>query len=103
MDFNPDTDRLTTNAWGIWAGWERPWADKWNSLFMLSYADVLNVAGQAPDTFSNSLTATVTLDYEPVNHLFIAVEYFYGRRVNFDAQSGQDHRLNLAFRYMMNR
>lgn len=94
---------LTTNAWGIWAGWERPWAEKWNSLFMLSYVDVLNVAGQAPDTFSNSVTATVTLDYEPVNHLFIAVEYFYGRRVNFDAQFGQDHRLNLVFRYMMNR
>jgi len=37
------------------------------------------------------------------NHLFIAVEYFYGRRVNFDAQFGQDHRLNLVFRYMMNR
>ncbi|MBW1755744.1 MAG: hypothetical protein JRD92_14410 [Deltaproteobacteria bacterium] len=70
---------------------------------MLSYVDVLNVAGQAPDTFSNSVTATVTLDYEPVNHLFIAVEYFYGRRVNFDAQFGQDHRLNLVFRYMMNR
>jgi len=94
---------LTTNAWGIWAGWERPWADKWNSLFMLSYVDVLNVAGQAPETFSGSVTATVTLDYEPVNHLFIAVEYFYGRRVNFDAQFGQDHRLNLVFRYMMNR
>jgi len=94
---------LTTNAWGIWAGWERPWADKWNSLFMLSYVDVLNVAGQAPETFSGSVTATATLDYEPVNHLFIAVEYFYGRRVNFDAQFGQDHRLNLVFRYMMNR
>ncbi len=94
---------LTTNAWGIWAGWERPWADKWNSLFMLSHVDVLNVAGQAPETFSGSVTATVTLDYEPVNHLFIAVEYFYGRRVNFDAQFGQGHRLNLVFRYMMNR
>ena len=94
---------LTTNAWGIWAGWERPWAAKWSSVFMLSYVDVLNVTGQAPDTFSNSVTATATLDYEPWNSLFIAVEYFYGRRVNFDAQSGQDHRLNLAFRYMMNR
>ena len=94
---------LTTNAWGIWAGWERPWAEKWNSVFMLSYVDVLNVAGQAPDTFSNAVTATATLDYEPWNHLFVAVEYFYGRRVNFDAQSGQDHRLNLVFRYMMNR
>lgn len=94
---------LTTNAWGIWAGWERPWADEWSSLFMLSHVDVLNVAGQAPDTFSGSVTATVTLDYEPVNHLFIAVEYFYGRRVNFDAQLGQGHRLNLVLRYMMNR
>lgn len=94
---------LTTNAWGIWAGWERPWADKWNSLFMLSHVDVLNVAGQAPDTFSRSVTATATLDYEPVSHLFISVEYFYGRRVNFDAQFGQDHRLNLVFRFMMNR
>jgi len=94
---------LTTNAWGIWAGWERPWADQWNSLFMLSYVDVLNVAGQAPDTFSSSITATATLDYEPVSHLFIAVEYFYGRRVNFDAQFGQDHRLNLALRFMINR
>ena len=94
---------LTTNAWGIWAGWERPWADKWNSLFMLSYVDVLNVDGQAPETYSGSVTATVTLDYEPVDHLFMAVEYFYGRRVNFDAQFGQDHRLNLVFRYMMNR
>jgi hypothetical protein len=94
---------LTSNAWGIWASWERPWAEKWNSLFMLSYVDVLNVAGQAPDTFSNSVTVTATLDYEPWSNLFVAVEYFYGRRVNFDAQSGQDHRLNLVFRYMMNR
>ena len=76
---------------------------------MLDLGENLGHVGHAskiptpPDTFSNSVTATVTLDYEPVSHLFIAVEYFYGRRVNFDAQFGQDHRLNLVFRYMMNR
>jgi hypothetical protein len=93
----------TMMAWGLWAGWERPWAEKWSSLFMLSYADIVNVASQAPDTFNNSVTATVTLDYEPWHNLFVAVEYFYGRRANFDGQNGQDHRMNLVLRYMMNR
>jgi len=93
----------TTNKWGIWAGWERHWAEQWNSLFMLSYADVVDLAGQLTTALNNAITATGTLGYEPWNHLFVAVEYFYGRRANFNSQIGQDHRLNLVLRYMINR
>jgi len=93
----------TTNKWGIWAGWERHWAEQWNSLFMLSYADVVDLAGQPTTALNNAITATGTLGYEPWNHLFVAVEYFYGRRANFNSQIGQDHRLNLVLRYMINR
>ena len=41
--------------------------------------------------------------YEPWTNLYVAVEYFWGRQVQFSGQSGQDHRLNLVFRYMFNR
>jgi len=94
---------LTTYIWGIWAGWERPWAPKWNSLFMLSYVDIANIAAMDPATMNNTLTATGTVMYEPWKNLYLAVEYFYGRRVNFNGDLGQDHRLNLVFRYMFNR
>jgi len=93
----------TTYLWGIWAGWERPWAPKWNSLFMLSYVDVANIAVMSPLTISNAITATGTLMYEPWKNLYIAAEYFWGRQKLFNGQSGQDHRLNLVFRYMFNR
>ncbi len=59
---------------------------KWNVLSGPGVSDLMfdtavagALAGQPPDTFSNLVTATVTLDYEPANHLFIAVEHFYGR------------------------
>jgi len=94
---------VTTNAWGLWAAWERPWAELWNSVFMLGYTDIVNDPAQAATTFNNGLTATGTLAYEPWKNLFVVVEYFYGRRVNFDNGIGQDHRLNLVLRYMMNR
>jgi len=93
----------TTYLWGIWAGWERHWAPKWNSLFMLSYVDVANIAAMAPGTINNAITATGTLMYEPWTNLYVATEYFWGRQVLFNGQSGQDHRLNLVFRYMFNR
>jgi cell division protein FtsB len=93
----------TTYLWGIWAGWERPWAPKWNSLFMLSYIDVANIAVMSPLTINNAITATGTLMYEPWKNLYLATEYFWGRQKLFNGQSGQDHRLNLVFRYMFNR
>ena len=93
----------TTYLWGIWAGWERHWAPKWNSLFMLSYVDVANIAAMAPGTINNAITATGTLMYEPWTNLYVATEYFWGRQVLFNGQSGQDHRLNLVVRYMFNR
>ncbi len=93
----------TTYLWGIWAGWERPWAPKWNSLFMLSYVDIANIDVQSPLTINNGITVTGTVMYEPWPHLFVAVEYFWGRQKLFNGQSGQDHRLNLVLRYMFNR
>ena len=51
----------------------------------------------------NAVTVTGTVMYEPWKNLFVAVEYFWGRQVIFNGQSGQDHRLNLVFRYMFNR
>ena len=93
----------TTYLWGIWAGWERPWAPKWNSLFMLSYVDIANIAVMSPLTINNAITATGTLMYEPWENLYLAAEYFWGRQALFNGQSGQDHRLNLVFRYMFNR
>jgi hypothetical protein len=93
----------TTYLWGIWAGWERPWAPKWNSLFMLSYVDVANIAVMDPATINNGITVTGTIMYEPWKNLYVATEYFWGRQKLFNGQSGQDHRLNLVFRYMFNR
>lgn len=93
----------TTYLWGIWAGWERPWAPKWNSLFMLSYVDIANIAVMSPLTINNAITATGTLMYEPWKNLYVAAEYFWGRQKLFNSQSGQDHRLNLVFRYIFNR
>lgn len=46
------------------------------------------------------LSGWATIPTKNKDHL---KEYVYGRRVNFDARSGQDHRLNPVFRYMMNR
>ena len=70
---------------------------------MLSYADVINQAGQPDTALTDAITATGTLMYEPWKHLFVAVEYFFGQRRNFDSQVGRDHRLNLVIRYMINR
>ncbi len=70
---------------------------------MLSYVDVANIAAMAPATINNAITATGTVMYEPWANLFVAVEYFWGRQVQFSGQNGQDHRLNLVFRYMFNR
>jgi hypothetical protein len=93
----------TTYLWGIWAGWERPWAPKWNSLFMLSYVDVANIAAMAPNTINNAVTVTGTILYEPWKNLYVATEYMWGRQKILTGQTGQDHRLNLVFRYMFNR
>ncbi|MGB5367996.1 MAG: hypothetical protein WBN14_17165 [Polyangiales bacterium] len=93
----------TTYLWGIWAGWERPWAPKWNSLFMLSYVDVANIAAMDPTTINNAITVTGTLMYEPFKNMYLATEYFWGRQKVFNGQTGQDHRLNLVFRYIFNR
>jgi len=70
---------------------------------MLPYVDIANIAAMDPATMNITLTATGTVMYELWENLYLAVEYFYGRRVNFNGDLGQDHRLNLVFRYMLNR
>jgi hypothetical protein len=70
---------------------------------MLSYVDVANIAVMDPATINNGITVTGTIMYEPWKNLYVATEYFWGRQKLFNGQSGQDHRLNLVFRYMFNR
>jgi hypothetical protein len=102
--YDDATNSLSTMmAWGAYGVWERPWADRWNSSFVLAYVDVVNIASQPTDALNNTITATVTLTYEPWNNVLVGVEYFYGRRMNFDRQTGFDNRLNLVFRLVFNR
>lgn len=97
-----DQTLYTMNAWGAYVSYEHMWSKKLYSMFMLSYADIENIEQQPTNAFNNSTTGTVTLRWEVWKDMFLAGEYFYGKRVNFDNQSGYNNRLNIVFRYMFN-
>lgn len=100
---DPTNSLATMMAWGAYGVWEHLWTEEWYSTFVLAYVDVVNIGSQAPDTLNNTITATASVSYQPWRKLFIAVEYFYGRRMNFDRQIGFDNRLVLAVRIVVNR
>ncbi len=101
--YDPTSQTLyTMNAWGSFVTYEHDWTKKLYSMFMLSYVDIDNIEQQPTTALNSATTVTVTLRYEPWDNMFIAAEYFYGKRVDFDEQSGYDNRINFVFRYMFN-
>ena len=48
-------------------------------------------------------TGTATFMWTPWKDMYAGFEYFYGRRENFNEQTGFDNRVNLVLRYMFNR
>ena len=89
-------------AWGVTLSYEHNWTKKLYSNFQASYTDINNIQGQPTSALNNTTTYVATLRYMPWPMAFVAAEYFYGQRVNFDDQKGHDNRLNIVFRYIFN-
>lgn len=101
--YDPNVSTLyTMDAWGGFVSYEHNWSKKLYSMFMVAYADINNISQQPTSAFNNSSTYTVTLRYSPWDDFFVAGEYFYGQRVNYDDQMGYDSRINIVLRYMFN-
>ena len=71
---------------------------------MFSYVDIDNIPLQPnlDQAMNSATTVTATLRYSPWDDLWLALEYFYGQRGNFDGETGHNNRLNLIFRYIVN-
>ena len=85
------------------AHYEAMWSKRLFSVFMPSYVDVDNIALQPGAVLNTSLTTTATLMWSPQENTYMGLEYFYGKRENFNGDSGYDNRLNIIFRHMFNR
>ena len=93
---------LTTNGFGTFVSYEHNWSKRLYSMFMVAYTDIENRQEQPTNALNSTTTYTATLRYMPWEDMFIAMEYFYGERINFDNQNGHDSRVNIVLRYMFN-
>jgi hypothetical protein len=79
----------TLHAAGIGAGvvgFQHVWSKTWRTTIAGSFDRLESFAGQSPDTYRSSATATANLIAKPRPLLSIGVEYNYGR---FEVQDGR--------------
>lgn len=92
----------TMDGFGFTVSYEQDWTKKLYSMFSYAYVDIANIEGQPDNAFNKTNTYIATLRYNPWENFYVAGEYMYGNRTNYNNESAYDNRLNLVLRYMFN-
>ncbi len=91
----------TTTQGGGWLAYEHMWSQQWRTTLLGSFVFQDNLSSQGPDRYAKGYYAMGNLIYSPIQRLYLALEYFYGKRVNNNDDYGQSHRVVFAARFYL--
>ena len=90
---------VETFGWMI--GWTHEWRDNLSSNFTYSESRIENLPGQAATDLHKNNYLAVNLIWEPIESMFVGVEYLYGTRTNINRQRGEANRLQVSFGFYL--
>ena len=84
------------NAASAYVGYEHWWNQELRSTITAGYVWVDNLDFQEPDALRRTERFSLNLVWSPIQRLDLVAEYLWGRRFNFDGQSGSAGQLQLG-------
>ena len=84
---------------GVTAGYEVQWTDRWKSTAASSYGRLNNSPIQQPDAIPSADYFAVNLVWNPIERVYTGIEYLYSTRQDFDGASGSANRIQMSFWY----
>lgn len=90
---------LGSLGWMI--GGTREWNERLSSNLTFAQNRIINVNDLLPDELDNVTYLAANLIFAPTENTNLGIEYLYGLRENFDGQSAQANRVQVAFAYFL--
>jgi hypothetical protein len=97
---NPATaDAQAVDLTGVSAYFDHYWNSKWSSSIGYSYDEVDNLNGQAGNAFKKGDYFSANILNTPVENILIGAEILWGKREDFNGNSGNDSRIQFSLKY----
>jgi hypothetical protein len=97
---NPATaDAKAVDLTGISAYFDHYWNSKWSSSIGYSYDEVDNLNGQNGSAFKKGDYVSAKILHTPVDNILIGAELLWGKRTDFNGNSGDDSRIQFTLKY----
>jgi hypothetical protein len=97
---NPATaDAKAVDLTGVSAYFDHYWNSKWSSSIGYSYDEVDNLTGQNGSAFKKGDYFSANILHTPVDNILIGAEILWGKREDFNGNSGNDSRIQFTLKY----
>jgi hypothetical protein len=97
---NPATaDAKAVDLTGVSAYFDHYWNSKWSSSIGYSYDEVDNLNGQAGSAFKKGDYFSANILHTPAENILIGAELLWGKREDFNGNSGNDSRIQFSLKY----
>ncbi len=91
-----------TTDFGITAGYQHQWSDKWSSLVAFNHGSIDNTDGQPVTDLTASNYVAANLLYYFTKNAFVGLEYLRGQREDKDGSDGTANRIQFSISYTFN-
>jgi DcaP outer membrane protein len=97
---NPATaDAKAVDLTGVSAYFDHYWSSKWSSSIGYSYDEVDNLNGQNGNAFKKGDYFSANILHTPADNILIGAELLWGKREDFNGNSGNDSRIQFSLKY----
>ncbi len=97
---NPLTaDAKAVDLTGVSAYFDHYWNTKWSSSIGYSYDEVDNLNGQNGGAFKKGDYFSANILHTPAENILIGAELLWGKREDFNGNSGDDSRIQFSLKY----
>ena len=96
-----ETSLGTLDTFGGMVGWTLSWADQLTSNFTCSESRIDNLPAQPDDALKLNTYLAVNLIWNPMDHMFVGVEYLLGTIEDKDLQRGEANRVLMSFGFFL--
>jgi hypothetical protein len=93
------TDAKAVDLTGVSAYFDHYWNTKWSSSIGYSYDEVDNLAGQNGSAFKKGEYFSANILHTPAENILIGAEILWGKREDFNGNSGDDSRIQFSLKY----
>jgi len=92
-------DAKAVDLTGVTAYFDHYWNSKWSSSIGYSYDEVDNLNGQAGNAFKKGDYFSANILNTPAENILIGAEILWGKREDFNGNSGDDSRIQFSVKY----